>query len=187
MMTARSGSSLVAKIFHAHGFDYGPEPVFSCGYKTYENAAVWRWIDKNKGRLQPIPTGRGCKYAPGIEACIPRPTSNAMVKVAMEYVTLFKKLSPRVITVRRDPEAIAASTCAKRSPPEPPSRCIGPVMKRLNGLERMRQQYNGAEVNTDELMAGDFSSIEAAFQHHGFNYDDDLARSCVDPDKWHQW
>ena len=54
LMTARSGSSLVAKIFAAHGFDPGPERVFSHGYETFENAAVWRWIDGYKQRM-PLP------------------------------------------------------------------------------------------------------------------------------------
>jgi len=187
LMTARSGSSLVARIFAEHGFDPGPEPVFSCGYQTYENAAVWRFIEKYKRRM-PLPgTGRPCEFMPGIEAAIPEPASNALVKVAMEYVTLFKHLEPRVITVKRDAEAIAASMCAKRTPPEPPDRCIGAVHSRLRGLDAMRERWDGAEVNTDEIMAGDFSSVEAAFDHHGIPYDEDVARACVEPDKWHRW
>ena len=52
LMTSRSGSSLVAKIFAAHGFNTGGEEVHSCGYETFENARVNQWIRDNKPQLK---------------------------------------------------------------------------------------------------------------------------------------
>ena len=183
LMTARSGSSLVARIFAAHGYDTGGEKVYSHGYETFENAKVNRWIDDHKPQLQ-LTTGRPCRYIPGIEDCIP---DNGVVKTAVEYLGLFVMLDFKLITVKRDVHSIAESVAIKRGEPGTAYKIVGGMMSRMAGLERMRAVWNGAEIDTDQIMAGDLSSVKAAFEHHGLEYDEDKARACIEPDKWHQW
>jgi hypothetical protein len=183
LMTSRSGSSLVAKIFAAHGFNTGGERVFSCGYETFENAAVNRWIKRHKSQL-PLQTGEPCAYVPGIESCIPE---NAVVKIALEYSGLFEKLNPKVITVKRDVTQIARSVADKRGDPSQADGIVPAMQVRMAGLDSAREKWNGAEINTDEIIAGDFSKVEAAFKHHGLHYDEVKAWACVDRDKWHTW
>lgn len=182
-MTSRSGSSLVAKIFAAHGFDTGGERVYSCGYETFENAAVNQWIRDHKSELK-LTTGQPCDFVPGIEECIPE---NGVVKIGVEYITLFKHLDPKVITVKRDPEAVAKSLATKRGHPEQAAGAYNGILTRYAALDRERRKWDGAEINTDEIMAGDLSSVEAAFEHHGLEFDENKARACIDPDKWHKW
>ena len=184
LMTARSGSSLVAKIFAAHGYDTGGERVFSCGYETFENAAVNQFMRDNKPRLK-LTTGQFCDYIPGIEACIP---PNGVVKIGVEYLTLFEKLNPKVIAVRRDVQSIARSLADKRGHPEQATRGLERVMHlRMSALGRAVDKWDGAWIDTDDIMAGDFSGVRAAFEKHGLEYDDEKARACVDADKWHKW
>lgn len=183
LMTARSGSSLVAKIFAAHGFDTGPERVFSHGYETFENAEVNKWIAKNKHSLNKI-TGVPCEYVPGIEKFV---KSNSVVKTEIEHAGLFCKLEPKVVAVRRNIHAIAQSMANKRGKPQEAGGCISGVRLRLAGLDKFVAEWDGATVDTDELIAGDFSGVRAAFEHHGLAFDESKARDCVEPALWHQW
>jgi len=179
LMTSRSGSSLVAKIFAAHGFDAGEEKVFSCGYETFENAAVNRWIDKTKPKMRKS-TGVPCQYIPGVEELV---TENSLVKTAMEYAGVFENLQPKIVLVKRNVESIIASVTAKRG--EGKKRIsASSIQMRMLGMERMRQEKGGAWVDTDALVAGDMSSIRAAFEYHGIAFDEDKARACVERDKW---
>ena len=180
-MTARSGSSLVAKIFAAHGFDTGSERVYSHGYETFENAKVNRWIDEHKAQF-PLTTGQPCRYVPGIEECIP---PNGCVKTAVEYSGLFVKMDFKLITVTRNVRAIAESVAIKRGEPGTAESIVGGMMSRMAGMARLRDKWDGAEIDTDEIMAGDLSSVEAAFKHHELEYSEEKTRACVDPDKWH--
>jgi hypothetical protein len=180
-MTARSGSSLVAKIFAAHGFDTGPEKVFSHGYETFENAEVNKWIAENKHRLNKV-TGVPCRYVPGIEKIV---KSNSVVKTEIEHAGLFCKLNPKVIAVKRNVRAISQSMADKRGKPWEAGGCVGGVKARLAGMDKIVAEWGGATVDTDELIAGDFTSIREAFEHHGLEFDESKARACVDPDKWH--
>ena len=182
-MTSRSGSSLVAKIFAAHGFNTGGEVVHSCGYETFENARVNQWIRDNKPQLK-LATGRFCDFVPGIEACIP---DDGVVKIGVEYLTLFEHLKPKVITVKRDINSIAHSLATKRGHPDQANDCVNGIKSRFRAMDRALEKWDGAEINTDEIMAGDFSGVQAAFEHHGLEYDEAKARACVDPSKWNKW
>ncbi len=183
LMTARSGSSLVASIFAAHGFDTGDTSVWSCGYETFENECVNQWIRDHKPEL-PLITGQSCQYIPGIEECIP---PNGCVKIAVEYLGLFEKLDLKLITVKRDVNSIARSVADKRGEPGTADSIVPGMCTRMAGLDRACKKWNGAEINTDQIMAGDFSGVRAAFEHHGLVFDEDKARACVDGAKWHQW
>ena len=184
LMTARSGSSLVAKIFAAHGFDAGNERVYSHGYETFENAKVNRWIDDHIDQMRPLTTGHPCKYIPGIEDCIP---PNGVVKTAVEYSGLFVKMDFKLITVKRDVRSIAESVAIKRGEPGTADSIVGAMMSRMAGMDRLRDKWNGAEIDTDQIMSGDFAGVRAAFEHHGLEFDEAKARACVDVTKWHQW
>jgi hypothetical protein len=183
LMTSRSGSSLVAKIFAAHGFDTGGERVFTHGYETFENAAVNQFMRDHKPQLK-LTTGVFCDYVPGIEKCIPK---NGVVKIGVEYLPVFEHLDPKVITVKRNPEAVASSLATKRGYPEQAASCMNAVLARFCALDRAREKWGGAEIDTDEIMSGDMSKVRAAFEHFGLEYDDEKARACINQEKWHQW
>ena len=182
-MTSRSGSSLVAKIFVRHGFDPGPERIFSCGYETFENAGVVRFVREHKPEIN-LRTGRFCNFVPGVDKCIP---PNGVVKIGVEYLTLFEHLQPKVITVKRDPWSIARSLATKRGHPDQADGAYNGIIVRFAALDRALKKHNGAEINTDQIMAGDFSGVAAAFRHHGLDYDEDIVRACIDRQKWHKW
>ena len=183
LMTSRSGSSIVAKIFAAHGYDTGGEEVHSCGYETFENAKVNQFMRDHKPKIR-LSVGVFCDLVPGVEDCIP---PNGVVKIGVEYLPLFEKLNPKVITVKRDIRSIALSWASKGGHPGQTWDMETVIKKRFAAMDRAREKWNGAEINTDEIMAGDFSKVEAAFRHHGLKYDEAKARACVDPGKWHKW
>ena len=195
LMTSRSGSSLVAGIFAAHGFDTGGPIVLAAGYydtegrkvtagyETFENAAVNQFMRDHKTELKLI-TGQFCDYIPGVEKCIP---PNGVVKIGVEYLTLFEKLDPMVIAVRRDTVSISRSLASKRGHPDQASGVEHAVRSRMMALDRAVRKWNGAWIDVDQIMAGDFSGVKAAFDHHGIPFDEAKARACVNPDIWHKW
>ena len=183
LMTSRSGSSLVAKIFAAHGFKTGSEKIHSCGYETFENARVNQWI-RNKKPLLNLQAGKFCNFVPGIESCIP---DNAVVKIGIEYLPLFEHLNPKVITVKRAVSSVTKSLATKHGQLDQADECVPVVLARFQALDRALEKWNGAEIDTDHIMAGDFSGVRAAFEHHGLEFDEAKARACVDVTKWHKW
>ena len=100
---------------------------------------------------------------------------------------LFEHLNPMVITVKRDPVSITRSLATKRGHPEQAQGAMGGIMARFALMDKARRKWNGAEINTDQIMAGDFSSVENAFRHHGLEYSEEITRNCIEPDKWHKW
>lgn len=183
LMTSRSGSSLVSSIFVAHGFDPGPDRVFSKGYETFENHAVNEWIRAHKAQLK-LRTGEFCDFVPGIEQCIPK---NAVVKIGVEYLTLFEHLNPMVVTVKRDVQQIAQSLAEKRGHPEQAAGAVPGLKARMRAMARAREKHNGVEIDTNQIIAGDMSGVRAAFEHHGLEFDEAKARACIDPNKGKFW
>ena len=52
-------------------------------------------------------------------------------------------------------------------------------------LDQVCQENGGARISADEIIAGNFDSVRAAFDHHGLDFDENIARACVDQKKWH--
>lgn len=177
MMTSRSGSSLVASIFAAHGFNYGDEFDHPFNYHTRESVTIKKWVADVKSAAG-YQNGEFCKPLDELP-----PHDVSLIKIGVEYWPLFKPLNWHVVTVYRNPANIVRSVMAKN--PGDLAEVTALTHRRMEMMEQVRREANGAEVNADEIMAGDFSSVSAAFEHFGLPFDEAKARACVEPSKWH--
>ena len=178
LMQSRSGSSLVASIFHAHGYDCRHSgTVNGHGYCNYEAVEVRKWLLSHKPAMH-YRAAHWVDYVPGIDGLI-RP--NDCVKTGIEYWPIFRPLNMRVFTVRRDPDSIIRSLMEKNPGPD-----IEPIISARSAmLDAARAEAGGVDIDADQIIAGDFSGIREAFAWHGLPFNEKKARGCVDVSKWH--
>jgi len=95
-------------------------------------------------------------------------------KSAPEPYGILKRWEPTIIKVKRHIESIITAQNVE-------GQYIDLVYKRHALLE----QLDGPWVDTDEIMAGNFESLQCAFDHCSLDFDVELAKSCIREDLWH--
>jgi hypothetical protein len=172
-MQSRSGSSMVAGIFAAHGFWNG-ESYDGVGYETYENVQVKDVIRENKHRLT-----RG-EFVEPFDIEFEPEREPWFWKGPVEFYPCFQHLDPVVILVRRDIEATARSVLARH-----PYGEIEYARKLAIQRHNLMNQVDGINVYSDELIAGDYSSIKHAIYACGVDFSRELADQVIQPKLWH--
>ena len=132
------GSSLLVKIFNAHGLFVGEHAPRPEGYPSYENTEVMAEL---KGDAR------------SIEAVVTQHLQEPwVIKAKPHWIGKLKPLSPTFVqTKRRGKEALVIDCPA---------------------------------VDMDEVLLGDYKSLETAFTHCGLTLDPDKAHACIDTNLW---
>lgn len=186
-MQSRSGSSLIASIFAAHGYKtrHDPNPN-AFDYVNWEHLPAKRWAYARKPKMN-YRNGHFVRPVEGIDKVI---KDGDCVKMGVEYWPLFNGLDYKLFVVRRDPEQIARSLLEKQNKHSADlasqRRVRAMVELRESMLDHVRDHANGVDVFPDEIVRGDFSSLERGFAHHGLTFNPERARKCIDPSKWHK-
>lgn len=186
LMQSRSGSSLVASILNAHGYNTKHrEQINQFGYMAYEHNAAREWLYARKSKMG-YAGGRFGKAIKGIEDVF---KDGDCVKIGVEYWHCFKHLPVKVFCVRRNPEQIKKSLIEKRNlsgnlRPSTPQSILEIINRRVEMLDQARDESGGVDVGIEQIVAGDFSGLKAAFEHHGMPFDEAKAMACVAPDKF---
>lgn len=184
MTIARSGSSMVAGIFAAHGFNTsrGEYAKMRDGakYWTFESRKIKDFIRHNRtekpGDLRNFHTFRNHDEFNRIVDGLPEPW---VIKTGVEKWPLFRDIPAAVVKIRRSTEHIAQSIAAKRGDD------YSEVYPLIIEKQKLFDRVPGHNVYTEEIIVGDFSSLDPVFLELGVEFDPDKARNCVDPDKWH--
>jgi len=173
LFTSRTGSSMVAGIFAAHGLNYGGGRN-APGYFDYEYPELKEWLGTCK------PDGYDFEsfvpYKPGITGVV---NGLDMMKVGVQYWPVIKELNPKAVKVKRNLESAARSVADKRGEPYDSTYAI--VKKRFDMLDSVP----GVEINTDELVNGDLKTLREAFDYCDLDLDEEKAMSVIKPDRWH--
>lgn len=185
LMQSRSGSSLVASIFAAHGYDTkNTDEENQFGYKDFEHLPAKKWLYSRKKKIG-YTGGEFCQPMQGIESVI---TPNDCVKIGVEYWPCFQHLDAKVFCIRRDPEQIAKSLSEKRDNRsrklQPDDKMREMVHRRVEMLNQARDESGGADIFVEHIVAGDFGQLRAAFDYHGLEFNEEKARGCVDRGKF---
>lgn len=185
MMQSRSGSSMVASIFDAHGYEtHGSGNPNQFGYKSYEHVAAKKWLTSRKKSID-YENGRFCEPLEGVEGVI---NPNDCVKMGVEYWPCLRHLAAKVFCIRRDPMQIAKSLQEKRNKRnrslQPPRQMWDMVKRREKMLDTVRDESGGVDIHVEPIVAGDFSGLRAAFEFHGLEFDEEKARAMIDPGKF---
>ena len=90
---------------------------------------------------------------------------------------------PKYVCVRRDPDAVFRSC---KDTGMLITRKDDDFMRKIIDLHFAEMDKTGApSVYTEELVGGDFSSLEKAMTHCGIEMDEEKVRNFVNPEHWH--
>jgi hypothetical protein len=103
-----------------------------------------------------------------------------LVKHSAMYYPLWHEFDPRFICVRRNLKAIERS--GQSSGMLTRTAAIQP---HVEAMDYVRDNLGGVDVFTDEVVKGDYSSLERAFDACGLTFDPAIADDFVDPTLWH--
>jgi len=166
----RSGSSLVAKIFMAHGLWVGRvgekgHNWTKSPYCDYENRDIDQWY---RDRRQPLP--------------------KLIEKITPKGQRLLYKCSPwkARIFLREMPDSTVIKTCRTM-------KSIiksGATVNNPDAALRMKQKtelddIGGTTVDVDALIDRDFTTIKSAIERCGLVFDAELTESQIDDSLWH--
>ena len=171
LMQSRSGSSMVAGIFAAHGFWYG-ESYDGAGYQTYENCEVKDAIRANK-----FTSGEFCEP---FETNFYPEREPWFWKGPVEVYPCFEHFGAQTILVRRNAAANIEALMA-RHPGGDRDFARSLYVKRHNLMD----EVGGINVYTDQIIGGDYTSIELALNACDVKFDKGLAESVIRPEMWH--
>jgi len=176
----RSGSSMTAGLFAKHGVWVGPyEPGNDRNAKGYfESRPFKKALIDNCGKL--VVAG---KMAPQVEGWreiaehILRQNGYTggpwMVKHSAMYYPVWHEFRPKFVCVRRSDSGVKASEKATGMTAD------------IEAHKAALDASGGVDVFTDELVSGDYSSLERAFSHCGVEFDPAIADDFIDPSLWH--
>lgn len=183
----RSGSSMTAGIFAKHGVWVGPyrkgDTKNAKGY--FESLPFKRAIiDRvgpivHKGILAPKLKG----WKADAVMLIKRHGYTGgpwLVKHSAMYYPLWHEFDAKYICVRRDLKSVERSGQASGMLRNP--KAIGP---HVEAMDYVRDNLGGVDVFTDEIVKGDYSSLERAFDACGLDFNPAIADEFVDPTLWH--
>lgn len=183
----RSGSSMTAGIFAKHGVWVGPymkgDRHNAKGH--FEGLPFKEEIKKvaPQAAQQGIPADPVDDWPNRVRSILHRHGYSGgpwLFKGSAMYYPLWLSMDPCWICVRRDIRAIEQS--GKRSGM---MRDDVRVPGHVGAMDYVRDELGGVDVFTDELIAGDYSSIVRAFDHCGIKFDPAIADDFIDPTLWH--
>jgi len=197
LMAPRSGSSMVAGIFAAHGVWVGKD-LRTKNEHNQEGFFEHNYLQRLTCSLFPGDEGWNEHVPPSMkQAILDKLVATAqadgyisgpwLYKSEAVQFPLWKGLNPKWVCVRRDADAIFKSSrnsglVGKRSTDEQVRKTI------QNNVEKMDyvvENLNGVNVYSDEVIDGDMSSLDRAFQYCGLALDSKKAASCIRPEHWH--
>ena len=178
---------MIAKIFKAHGFHLGDDRfVNPYGYRTYENIDIRRAINRistvYSGLDKRLNSGFSSKHVQDIFRINMR-RSPWCIKVGPQYFRVLTDAFPGIncVLVLRDTESIIKSQQAKRGGND----VMEYVEMYVDGINDLHQEHGFPIIQSDEVIAGEYASIEAAMDYCGVSFDPDTAENCIDRGIWH--
>lgn len=184
MTIARSGSSMVTSIFAAHGFHTSrgehAKLIDGAEYWTFEDLEIKKYYQHNRiqkdGDLTNFHTFVNPDKLKRIISELPEPW---IIKTGVEKWPLFEDIPCVVVKVHRRAKHIARSMAAKKAEE------YGWVYPLIIGKQKLFNQIPGHSVYTEDIIAGDFSSLEPVFNELGMGLNLGKVQDCVDPAMWH--
>lgn len=185
----RSGSSMVAGLFAAHGVWVGAtRPIGTSNPKgNFEGTAVGSVLDKHYGAL--VGGGKVGRYLPDIAWEIVTAIRAEgytggpwLWKGSAMYWRAFVDLDPIYVTVRRDERSIVASNEAF------PRMGGDPKHSRhahRNVLRKLEDYGRALRVDAQNLIDHDYRQIVSVFDRCGLEFDAKIADEWIDPELWH--
>jgi len=180
----RSGSSMVTAIFRKHGISIGCKGYENeFGYQTHENTKIRRAVNEitHVSGLPPVKKFKSNFGAEHIRKIFRSMPNNWVYKVGPQDHDVLKAAFPdaKFVCVKRDIENTTMSQHKKRGGNVDSLREHNVLV-----MEQMKS-FGYPFVDSDAVIAGDYSTLESAFDYCGLNFDPRIADQCIDKGKWH--
>lgn len=193
-MQARSGSSMTAGIFALHGFWVGSHRLTSAANPkgSFENLELKKVFKKYYPNL---PLEIGVLAEPNqslrseIELTIARDGYTGgpwLWKASVMYWPAFHVMNPRYVCVFRRKESIFASNRTTRMFGQflPDAELRENIQVQQDEMHDLCQHQRAYPVYTDELIEGNYASIERAITGLGFAFNRAAVEEFIDPLLW---
>ena len=192
MMVPRSGSSMVTSIFHAHGLWVGRcEPINQFGYFPFENVDIRLRLRhlvtpdlQSDARIKTFNSGCHLGFVRKCIAEIVPPDKPWVYKTGIDNWCLFDGLYPdmKFVFVKRNTDSVLASLQDKEDSPDLHSRPI--IEAKYRTMDELSASRNIPCVHTDELIDGNYTSLEKAFSHCDLSFMSEIAKLIIRPESW---
>jgi len=189
----RSGSSMTAGIFAAHGVWTGtcrpPTPLNAKGF--FENVPMKKLIIATHKAV--VRKGILAAKTPGFRANVLEAIKNDgytegpwLWKGSAMYWPAFFEFEPIFVVVNRPREQIFASTRKSKmlNPNETDAELYANIDYHQEQMDYLCTYKQAVRVNSYDVARGDFSSIERAITYAGLEYDEAVTTGFVDPGLW---
>lgn len=168
---------MVTRIFAEHGVWWGSQMGYSCGYATYENQVIRSALKRLYGVAVEPPLKvhpRNREILRVAEATVPE-GRRWCHKCGCQYFPALVELFPQAkfIYVRRNLEDAAVSVATKRNAKVSVARPI--IQKRFEYMAQLQREHGGVFVDTDKVVAGNYSDLRQAFDYCEIEFDPALA------------
>lgn len=195
MALPRSGSSMTAGIFAHHGVWTGPcRPGTGRNVKGFfEGIAIKKALMKMHERI--VHKGQLAESKPGFRALVETLLVEDgyrggpwLWKGSALYWPVWFEFEPKWVVCRRDPEATFRSS---RSAPKVFGSSLSDEQLRRNiafhheNLDYLIAEKGAVEVDTEAVAHGEFTTVKAAIEHCGIEFDEAATQEFVDPSLWH--
>lgn len=183
----RSGSSMTAGIFAQHGVWVGPHrpPSKENAKGHFESIPLRNEIIRTVGPV--VHEGRLAQQISDWPERVERIIRAAgyhggpwLFKGSAMYYPLWLSMRPQFVCVRRNLKAIEVS--GKKTGYLKHGRSIP---QHIEAMDYVRDHLGGVDVFSDEIVRGNYSSLERAFSACGLDFDPVIADDFVDPSLWH--
>ena len=178
-MTSRSRSSMVSAIFAAHGIFWGDTQKQSAGYDTYENQTLKAIQIKYWGIpvMEPVSEDKKDNFIQDILKVVPKNEPWSM-KTGIEFYPAYRDFNPYNIFITRKAEDVAKSLCQKRVNANY-DEALKIIKWRFDYMEKIKEEDGGVFVDTDLIIAGDYSQIKEAIEYCGIEFDEDATKGAI--------
>ena len=188
LMTARSGSSMIAAMFAEHGFWRGPSRKTRRvndrpAYETFEHDGIIKDLGLAFGRKRKV-VPNPAKTLEIFERHVPADTP-WMFKGSYRWWPALDGVfsGARFVFIHREPQSVARSVCDRQGKSGYWTR-VKATEEIYEKMGCIAQERGIPTIRTDAVAAGDYSTLEAAFSHCGLEFDKSIADKCIDQSKW---
>lgn len=177
----RSGSSMVAGLFHSHGIWAGlcrqGNEFNEKGF--FENIDIKKVLLKYHGRIT-APKEYDPRFTDEVKPLLP--DIPYLIKHSAVYWVAWREFTPKWVFVRRNVDSCLKS-CKKVGflGKEP----LKQIERHHEAMDYVKKLHGGENIYSDELIAGDYSSLERAFNYCGIKIDLEIVKGFIDPRLWH--
>ena len=186
----RTGSSMISQIIEKHGIFLGKggDPNQFCPTGNSQNLNLEHILidmfgmgihlikEPQKGFRKRM---LDAIYAEGYDG------GDWMAKHAAVYWKVWEEFEPRYINVRRSLSSIFMSNTVSNMAGRQGKDLMDALDVNIEQMRIVNKKYDAPYIESDEVVAGNYESLENALNHYGIEFDPTIPEQVIDRSHWH--